>query len=68
MKLKKYILFGILVLGVSLANAQVLDSTLNSNNKLYALWEKGYAQSKEQAIWSDFKVAKAVNFPLTVTF
>jgi hypothetical protein len=59
MKRKKYILFGILVLGVSLANAQVLDSTLNSINKLYALWEKGYAQSKEQLAWSDFKTAES---------
>ena len=65
MKCKKYILFGILVLGVSLANAQVLDSTLNSINKFYALWEKGYAQSKEQAIWSDFKVTKA-SWPVIV--
>ena len=65
MKRKKYILFGILVLGVSLANAQVLDSTLNSINKLYALWEKGYAQSKEQAIWSEFKVTKA-SWPVIV--
>ena len=59
MKRKKYILFGILVLVVSLANAQVLDSTLNSINKLYALWEKGYAQSKEQLAWSDFKTAES---------
>lgn len=45
--------------GFSIAKAQVLDSTLNSINKLYALWEKGYAQSKEQLTWSDFKTAEA---------
>lgn len=44
---------------VSVAQAQILDSTLNSINKLYALWEKGYAQSKEQLTWSDFKTAEA---------
>lgn len=59
MKYTKYILIGILFLGFSAANAQVLDSTLHSINRLYALWEKGYAQSKEQAIWSDFKTAEA---------
>jgi len=59
MKRNKYILFGILVLGFSWANAQELDSTLNSINKLYALWEKGYAQSKEQWMWSDFKTAES---------
>jgi hypothetical protein len=59
MNYSKHILIGILLLGFSSANAQVLDSTLHSINRLYALWEKGYAQSKEQAIWSDFKVAEA---------
>lgn len=46
-------------MGFSIAKAQVLDSTLNSINKLYALWEKGYAQSKEQLTWSDFKTAES---------
>jgi hypothetical protein len=46
-------------MGFSTVNAQVLDSTLNSINKLYALWEKGYAQSKEQLTWSDFKTAES---------
>jgi hypothetical protein len=55
----KHILIGILVIGFSAVNAQVLDSTLNSINKLYALWEKGYAQSKEQLAWSDFKTAES---------
>lgn len=55
----KHILIGILIFGFSCANAQVLDSTLNSINKLYALWEKGYAQSKEQMTWSDFKTAES---------
>lgn len=59
MKRAKNILIGILILGSSAANAQVLDSTLNSINKLYALWEKGYAQSKEQLTWSDFKTAES---------
>ena len=59
MKGSKYILLGILILGLSPANAQVLDSTLNSINKLYALWEKGYAQSKDQLEWSDFKTAES---------
>jgi len=59
MNCSKHILIGILLLGFSAANAQVLDSTLHSINRLYALWEKGYAQSKEQSIWSDFKTAEA---------
>ena len=59
MKYPKHILIGILIVGFSAANAQVLDSTLNSINKLYALWEKGYAQSKEQMSWSDFKTAES---------
>jgi hypothetical protein len=59
MNRSKHILIGILILGFSAANAQVLDSTLNSINKLYALWEKGYAQSKEQLAWSDFKTAES---------
>jgi hypothetical protein len=59
MKRPANILFVILLVGFSSVNAQVLDSTLNSINKLYALWEKGCAQSKEQAIWSDFKTAEA---------
>lgn len=59
MKHRKHILIGILFMGISVANAQVLDSTLNSINKLYALWEKGYAQSKEQLSWSDFKTAES---------
>lgn len=59
MKCRKHILLGILIAGFSVANAQVLDSTLNSINKLYAIWEKGYAQSKEQLTWSDFKTAEA---------
>jgi len=58
MKHIKHILIGFLLAGFSAANAQVLDSTLNSINKLYALWEKGYAQSKEQLAWSDFKTAE----------
>lgn len=65
MNSKKHILIGILVLGFSVANAQVLDSTLNSINKLYAIWEKGYAQSKEQLTWSDFKTAEA-SWPVIV--
>jgi hypothetical protein len=65
MKQSKLILIGILFSGISVAHAQVLDSTLNSINKLYALWEKGYALSKEQAIWSDFKVAEA-SWPVIV--
>jgi hypothetical protein len=59
MKCPKHILIGILILGFSAAQAQVLDSTLNSINRLYALWEKGYAQSKEQLAWSDFKTAES---------
>ena len=59
MKYPKHILIGILILGFSAAQAQVLDSTLNSINRLYALWEKGYAQSKEQLAWSDFKTAES---------
>lgn len=59
MKCAKHILTGFLILGFYAVNAQVLDSTLNSINKLYALWEKGYAQSKEQLTWSDFKTAEA---------
>jgi hypothetical protein len=59
MKHTKHILIGILLIGFSTAKAQVLDSTLNSINKLYALWEKGYAQSKEQLTWSDFKTAES---------
>jgi hypothetical protein len=59
MKHTKHILIGILLIGFSEAKAQVLDSTLNSINKLYALWEKGYAQSKEQLTWSDFKTAES---------
>jgi hypothetical protein len=59
MKGQIYIIFIILFCGFQTVNAQVLDSTLNSINKLYALWEKGYAQSKEQAIWSDFKTAES---------
>jgi hypothetical protein len=59
MKHTKHILIGILIFGFSVAKAQVLDSTLNSINKLYALWEKGYAQSKEQLTWSDFKTAES---------
>ena len=59
MKHTKHILIGILIIGFSQAKAQVLDSTLNSINKLYALWEKGYAQSKEQLTWSDFKTAES---------
>ncbi len=55
----KHILLVIFLLGFSIAKAQVLDSTLNSINKLYALWEKGYAQSKEQLTWSDFKTAES---------
>lgn len=58
MKHIKHLLIGFLLVGFSAANAQVLDSTLNSINKLYALWEKGYAQSKEQLAWSDFKTAE----------
>lgn len=58
MKHTKHILIGFLLVGFSAANAQVLDSTLNSINRLYALWEKGYAQSKEQLAWSDFKTAE----------
>ncbi|MDP4717512.1 MAG: hypothetical protein NWR69_09575 [Flavobacteriales bacterium] len=59
MKRAKYILILAFVSGFSIVKAQVLDSTLNSINKLYALWEKGYAQSKEQLTWSDFKTAEA---------
>ena len=59
MKPSKSIFIGILFLGFSAGQAQVLDSTLNSINKLYALWEKGYAQSKEQLSWSDFKTAES---------
>ena len=59
MKQVKHILLVIFLLGFSIAKAQVLDSTLNSINKLYALWEKGYAQSKEQLTWSDFKTAES---------
>jgi len=59
MSQSKLILIGILISGFSVAKAQVLDSTLNSINKLYALWEKGYAQSKEQMSWSDFKTAES---------
>jgi len=59
MKCPKHILIGILILGFSAGQAQVLDSTLNSINRLYALWEKGYAQSKEQLAWSDFKTAES---------
>lgn len=58
MKHTKHILIGILLIGCSAAKAQVLDSTLNSINRLYALWEKGYAKSKEQLTWSDFKTAE----------
>ena len=65
MNYAKHILIGILFFGFSVSQAQVLDSTLNSINKLYALWEKGYALSKEQAIWSDFKVAEA-SWPVIV--
>ena len=54
MKSSKLILIGILFSVFSVAKAQVLDSTLNSINKLYALWEKGYAQSKEQLKLSRF--------------
>lgn len=59
MKHFKYIIIGFLFLEFSAAKAQVLDSTLNSINRLYALWEKGYAQSKEQLSWSDFKTAES---------
>ena len=59
MRSVKQIVIGILLMGFSTVNAQVLDSTLNSINKLYALWEKGYAQSKEQLTWSDFKTAES---------
>ncbi len=59
MRYVKQIVIGILLMGFSAVNAQVLDSTLNSINKLYALWEKGYAQSKEQLTWSDFKTAES---------
>ena len=59
MRSVKQIVIGILLMGFSAVNAQVLDSTLNSINKLYALWEKGYAQSKEQLTWSDFKTAES---------
>ena len=65
MKHTKHILIGILLIGFSTAKAQVLDSTLNSINKLYALWEKGYAQSKEQLTWSDFKTAES-SWPVIV--
>jgi len=65
MKHTKHILIGILLIGFSAAKAQVLDSTLNSINKLYALWEKGYAQSKEQLTWSDFKTAES-SWPVIV--
>ena len=65
MKHAKHILFGILLIGFPTAKAQVLDSTLNSINKLYALWEKGYAQSKEQLTWSDFKTAES-SWPVIV--
>ncbi len=60
MKCIRQILIGLLLLGFYSASAQVLDSTLNSINKLYVLWEKGYADSKEQLIWSDFKTAESV--------
>lgn len=59
MKCAKHTLTGFFILGFYAVNAQILDSTLNSINKLYALWEKGYAQSKEQLTWSDFKTAEA---------
>ena len=65
MKHTKHILIGILLIGFSTAKAQVLDSTLNSINKLYALWEKGYAESKEQLTWSDFKTAES-SWPVIV--